>query len=312
MLNLIDLKILRGFFHYFASMTGYACSLIDHSTNEIVIAEGWNDVCANFHRQHKIAAQNCRKTRAVMAKGLDDAGEIKISRCSNGLVEGFTPVYIEGKHMADIAIGQVLLAPPDISFFEAQAEKYGFDTKAYLNALAKTKVVDEGQFRRALQCLAEVARLIANMGLANIKARELDEANTALRFLLQQTNEAKTDIEKNITANIKGLILPHLIDLDNLVSGKREKEHIAAIKENLNRVTAPFSRHLTKEAASLTPREMQVADMVRLGKTNKEIAELLGISSRTVESYRDALRRKLNLKNKKVNLRSYLMSIETT
>ncbi len=309
LLDLVDLKMVRSFFHHFAALTGYGCSLMDQASGEIVIAEGWSDICENFHRQHRTTSRNCRKARTLHTSETGDREEPRLVRCDNGLVEGIIPVFIEGRHMANIALGQVLLGPPDHSLFSSQAEACGFDTKAYLNALARIPVVEEVQFRQALYCMAEVAGLISSMGLAAVRAKELDEANNALKFLLQQTNDAKSDIEKNITANIKGLILPHLIDLDNLVSGKREKEHIAAIKENLNRVTAPFSRHLAKEAASLTPREMQVADMVRLGRTNKEIAEILGISARTVESYRDALRRKLNLKNKKVNLRSYLMSI---
>ena len=40
----------------------------------------------------------------------------------------------------------------------------------------------------------------------------------------------------------------------------------------------------------------------------KEIAKQLGLSANTVGSYRKSLRRKLGIKNKKVNLRTHLMS----
>lgn len=47
--------------------------------------------------------------------------------------------------------------------------------------------------------------------------------------------------------------------------------------------------------ARLTGREREVLDGVRLGKTSKEMARALGISSRTVESYRKSLLEKLGV-----------------
>jgi len=47
--------------------------------------------------------------------------------------------------------------------------------------------------------------------------------------------------------------------------------------------------------AALTPREREVLKGIAEGHTNKEIAAALGLSSRTVESYRESLMRKLGL-----------------
>jgi DNA-binding NarL/FixJ family response regulator len=47
--------------------------------------------------------------------------------------------------------------------------------------------------------------------------------------------------------------------------------------------------------AGLTPREREVLRGIAEGSTNKEIAAALGLSSRTVESYRESLMRKLGL-----------------
>ena len=49
--------------------------------------------------------------------------------------------------------------------------------------------------------------------------------------------------------------------------------------------------------------------MVRQGKSNKEIAEILHISVRSVESHRRWIRRKLGLRGKAVNLRTFLLSL---
>lgn len=47
----------------------------------------------------------------------------------------------------------------------------------------------------------------------------------------------------------------------------------------------------------LTPREAEVFDLVLLGKSNKDCAERLGISARTVEVFRRRLMIKLNASN---------------
>ena len=48
-----------------------------------------------------------------------------------------------------------------------------------------------------------------------------------------------------------------------------------------------------------------------MGKTSKDIADALDIAQKTVENHRNKVRDKLGLKNKSVNLRSYLMQLDT-
>jgi DNA-binding CsgD family transcriptional regulator len=58
-----------------------------------------------------------------------------------------------------------------------------------------------------------------------------------------------------------------------------------------------------------TPTEIQIANLLRRGKTSKEIAELINSSPKNVAFHRENIRRKLGLKNKKTNLKSYLLSL---
>jgi DNA-binding CsgD family transcriptional regulator len=58
-----------------------------------------------------------------------------------------------------------------------------------------------------------------------------------------------------------------------------------------------------------TPREIDVAALVREGKTSKEIADLLNVSVSAVDFHRKKIRKKLGLKNDKSNLRSHLLTL---
>jgi DNA-binding CsgD family transcriptional regulator len=59
----------------------------------------------------------------------------------------------------------------------------------------------------------------------------------------------------------------------------------------------------------MTAKELEVAVFVREGKANKAIAELMNVSVNAIEIHRYNLRKKLGLQNKKINLRSYLLSL---
>jgi DNA-binding CsgD family transcriptional regulator len=54
---------------------------------------------------------------------------------------------------------------------------------------------------------------------------------------------------------------------------------------------------------------MQVAELIKEGKTTKEIARFMDISRFAIDTHRAHLRKKLGLTQKKINLRTYLSSL---
>jgi DNA-binding CsgD family transcriptional regulator len=66
--------------------------------------------------------------------------------------------------------------------------------------------------------------------------------------------------------------------------------------------------NLRSKYLNLTSREIQIANLIREGKSTKEIAKLLNASSDAIDFHRNNIRNKLGLKNKKTNLRAYLLS----
>jgi len=142
-----------------------------------------------------------------------------------------------------------------------------------------------------------------------IKTNELEEVNTALRVLLKRRDEDREELEERIQLNVKELVLPYLERLRKAGLVAEQSAYLNILESNLNEIVAPFLRKLTAKSLKLTPTEIQVASLVKEGKTTKDIAELLNLSSRTVEFHRNNIRKKLGLNKSKVNLRSHLLSM---
>lgn len=142
------------------------------------------------------------------------------------------------------------------------------------------------------------------------KAKNLTEMNTALNVLIKKMESNESDFQEQVTANIRHLVLPYLEKIRDNTSDSSKTSLIDIVESNLNKVTANFSHQLSSSLYSLTSTEIKVANLVRLGTTTKEIADILHISYKTVESHRERIRKKLGINNKKINLRSHLLSIE--
>jgi len=142
-----------------------------------------------------------------------------------------------------------------------------------------------------------------------LQRQKLEETNTALRVLLKAREEDKRELEEKVLANVKELITPYLKDLKNAGLDSRQKAYLEIVESNLNDIISPFLHHLSSKYLNLTPREIQVATLVKEGKATKEIAEMLNLSLNAVDFHRKNIRQKLGLKNKKANLRTHLLSL---
>jgi len=143
-----------------------------------------------------------------------------------------------------------------------------------------------------------------------IKSENLEEMNTALKVLLKKREEDKIELEEKVIYNVKELILPFLEKLQRSKLDNRQQTCVDIIASNLNDIVAPFAKTLSTRYLNLTPSEIQIANLVKHGKTTKDIADLLNLSTRTIESHRDSIRQKLGIKNKRANLRTHLMSYD--
>lgn len=155
----------------------------------------------------------------------------------------------------------------------------------------------------------ELSLLKSRQELKN-KSLHLEEVNNALKILIKKSDENKKEIEENLVANIKELVVPYLEKIDSKGLSDVQKTYLDIIRSNLSEIVSPFSRKLTSKHLNLTPAEIKLADLIKHGKSTKEIADLLCLSTKTIETQRRNIRKKLAINNKKVNLRTYLQSIQ--
>jgi PAS domain S-box-containing protein len=141
------------------------------------------------------------------------------------------------------------------------------------------------------------------------QTRDLEEANTALKVLLKHREQDKIELEEKVLVNFKELILPYIEKLKMTDLKSRQKMYLEIVESNLNEIISPFMRNLSSKYQALTPMEIQVAGLVKEGKTTKDIGELLNRSYRAIEFHRNNLRKKIGLTHQKANLRSYLQSL---
>ncbi|MHC1743609.1 MAG: PAS domain S-box protein [Syntrophobacteraceae bacterium] len=139
----------------------------------------------------------------------------------------------------------------------------------------------------------------------------LQDANTALKVVLAQRDQDRAELDESICESIGSLIHPYIDKLRKTRLTEAQTLYVNMLDSNFKEITSPFTRKLSSRLLGLTPIEIRAADLIRQRKTSKEIAEVLGCSERAVLFYRQSIRRKLGLREKKINLQTYLLNLVT-
>jgi PAS domain S-box-containing protein len=188
----------------------------------------------------------------------------------------------------------------DIVLIEASGKPY-FDKDGTFKGY-RGSCRDITEQKRTMDMLKENERqLMAN-------SETLKETNAALRVLLKQREDDKRELEDIFVSNIKEMILPYIHKMQKDKMEFRHKAYLDIIGTNLNEIMAPFLNKIRQ--LNFTPKEIEVASLIKDGKTTKEIAGIMGVATSAIDSHRNNIRTKLGLVNKNINLRSYLLTFK--
>jgi len=165
--------------------------------------------------------------------------------------------------------------------------------------------------RKALQKLSHQLEIKVEERTKEIKemTESLKEVNTALKVFWKKRDEAKDEAENKFLFNLKELLVPYIEKLLKSNLTVNQRVYVDIIRSNLNDIASPFITDLYSKYWNLSPTEIQIANFIKNGRATKEIADLLYLSTSTIESHRKNIRKKIGLTNKKTNLRTHLLSI---
>ncbi|MES2766278.1 MAG: tetratricopeptide repeat protein [Bacteroidota bacterium] len=152
---------------------------------------------------------------------------------------------------------------------------------------------------------AEILRL-ENEKLAQNLEHGKEQLNTLTSYITQK-NQMLSAIQKNANdaIKVKGISQKAYLRQILKLSMESSESFWEQFEKHFKTVYGDFHERLIRKHPDLTPMEVRICIITRASLPNKEIAELLSISSRTVETHRSNIRKKLDL-DRTSNLTSYL------
>ena len=188
------------------------------------------------------------------------------------------------------------------------------------NALRRRELEHRERQRRA-ELERQVQARTAELLTMNERLRQRDmelkrqhhriaEVDKALSLLFDHRQKDKTDTEEKVLANVKRAVAPYIEKLRKSGLDEKQMRCLDILQAGIEDIISPFVRALSSEYLGLTPAELQVAHLIKQGLQTKEIADLIHLSPNTVMTHRYQIRRKLGLKNKRINLQTYLSTLD--
>ncbi|HOF04670.1 MAG TPA: PAS domain S-box protein [Syntrophales bacterium] len=140
------------------------------------------------------------------------------------------------------------------------------------------------------------------------RTKTLEEMNIALKVLLDRRAEEKSEMEDRFVMNIRNLVMPFTEKLKETHLDERQLAYLQLIENNLAEVTSTMIKKMHQ--FKLTPTELEVASLIKNGKTTKKIADIMGIAPSSVNTHRHSIRKKMGINKKNVNLCSSLRALD--
>jgi hypothetical protein len=140
----------------------------------------------------------------------------------------------------------------------------------------------------------------------------INKLKTTIEVLIDRNKEKENEIEKSFICNLENTVFPLLDLLKSSQLNEHQLSLLDVLAANLNSPIDTFLQKQNNIEKGLTAREEQIVNLIRLGKSTKDIANLLCLSTKTVDYHRANVRKKLKLCNTPNDLGSYLRTVIAT
>ncbi len=163
--------------------------------------------------------------------------------------------------------------------------------------------------QRTEELRTQVAKREQTEKKLQMHAKKLEEKNIALNVLLENRDDNNKKMADTILKNFERLVFPYHEKIRGCDHHEDLQMLLKIIEKNTIESLSPLEGSVPQPYRRLTPSEIQVADLIRAGRTSKEIAGIMSMSERSVFFHRDNIRQKMGLKGTKTNLKSHLLSL---
>jgi hypothetical protein len=123
----------------------------------------------------------------------------------------------------------------------------------------------------------------------------LSKVNDALRMMIEGEQGRIKEEQQRISQNVEIFVKPLIDQLKSEDFPEQVRSLVETLELSLKNVFGDYTHDLAKVFSHFTPREMQVADLLRSGLPSKQIASVMGISVEKVNSHRNNIRKKLGV-----------------
>jgi tetratricopeptide (TPR) repeat protein len=193
-----------------------------------------------------------------------------------------------------------------------EKEKNYAESLKYHKELLKaySSIYNEDSFKEISVLKAEIEKQNAEnkaeiLHLKNLKLkREIEiktgELNQAANYIMQK-NDFLNSVMNDVRSYINSLDTENLnkekffSQLGLIERKKRLNEEVVHFEENLNNMNVAFLNKLSRKFPALTRIELKICSLMKINLGTKDIAKLLSISHRTIETHRHHIIQKLKL-----------------
>ncbi len=139
-------------------------------------------------------------------------------------------------------------------------------------------------------------------------SHRFSENQIDMENMFYRSDDNDLAIYEKISEILKKNVFPFIENLKREKLDQNSHAYIAIIETTLNTLVSFFPNVEAVFHPSLTPTEIHIMELIKQGKTSKEIAMLLNVSLAAVSFHRNNIRKKVGLHKKKISLISYLNS----
>ena len=138
------------------------------------------------------------------------------------------------------------------------------------------------------------------------KKNQLQDMNVTLRTVMKSVDKERESLQENVNRVVSRTLIPALSTIRKEDSSAIRNSYLDILEDQLYKLIQGGENGRHAMLLKLTPMEMKVCKFIQAGVSSQEVADALNLSIVTIQTHRRNIRRKLNLRNRNVNLHTFL------